>query len=202
MNKDFFIYCIPMLLAGLTAGSIFSVRQFITHHISPRIPQVARAAGDDLNHLKLNQVVDMLKMRTDSLLSLTSGVFMKRGSNLIYHLKSDKKFSKALGQMPGISKPTRALRQVADIAADMPTELWFDADYKQPCFVACGQATICYNLMTYIVRIHGNAPEQYTGQIKTLWDKTTADSNRMVEDPCVLVQERLEGMTLPRPPKN
>ncbi len=118
----------------------------------------------------------MLKMRMDSLLSLTGGVFMnrirtlvykmiynnkkyegKRVSNLIYHLKSDKKFSKALGKIPGIKKPTQALHQVADIAADMPTELW---------------------------------------------DQTTTDWNKMVEDPYVLLQERLPDKDLPRPPKN
>ena len=83
----------------------------------------------------------------------------------------------------------------------MPTELWFDADYKQPCLVACGQATICYNLMKYVVRIHGSDPEQYSGQVKSLWDQTRSDWNRMVEDPYVLLQERLEGKELPRPPK-
>ena len=218
---DFFIYCIPMLLAGFTAGSIFSVRQFIKRNVFPHIPQVGKAAWEDLKHLKLRQVVDMMKMRMDSLLSLTSGVFMnrirtlvynmiytnkkyegKRVSNLIYHLKSDKKFSKALGQIPGIKKPSQALHQVADIAADMPTELWFDADYKQPCLVACGQATLCYNLMKYIVRIYGSDPERYTPQIHGLWDRTMTDWNKMVEDPYVLLQERLPGKDLPRPPKH
>lgn len=217
---DFFMYCVPMLLAGLTGGSIFSVRQFIKHNVFPNIPQVGRTAWEDLKNLKLNQVVDMMKMRMDSLLSLTGGVFMnrirtlvykmiynnkkyegKRVSNLIYHLKSDKKFSTALGKIPGIKKPTQALHQVADIAADMPTELWFDADYKQPCLVACGQATICYNLMKYMVRIYGNDPKQYTPHVRDLWDQTTADWNKMVEDPYVLLQERLPGKDLPRPPK-
>lgn len=217
---DFFIYCIPMLLAGLTAGSLFSVRQFITHNLFPQIPQVGRAAWDDLKHLKLAQVVDMLRMRLDSLLSLTSGVFMnrirglvygliyrnpkyegKRVSNLIYHLKSDNAFSRALGRIPGIKKPGQALHQVADIAADMPTELWFDADYKQPCLVACGQATICYNLMKYIVRIYGSDPQHYTAPVQTLWDQLRADWNKLVEDPYVLLQERLPGKDLPRPPR-
>lgn len=218
---DFFMYCIPVLLAGLTAGSIFYVRQFIKHNVFPHIPQVGRAAWEDLKHLKLRQVVDMLKMRMDSLLSLTSGVFMnrirtlvykmiynnkkydgKRVSNLIYHLKSDKKFSKALGQMPGVKTPSEALHLVADIAADMPTELWFDTDYKQPCLAACGQATICYNLMKYIVRIYGNDTEQYSPQVLKLWEQTAADWNKMVEDPYVLLQERLPDKDLPRPPKN
>ena len=218
---DFFMYCIPVLLAGLTAGSLFFVRQFIKQNVIAHIPQIGEAAWGDLKHLKLNQVIEMMKMRMDSLLSLTSGVFMnrirtlvyktiynnkkyerKRVSNLIYHLKSDKKFSKALARIPGIKKPTKALHQIVDIAADMPTALWFDADYKQPCLVACGQATTCYNLMKYIVRVYGDDPGQYCPPVQKLWQQTTTDWNKMVEIPYALLQERLPGKQIPRPPGN
>ncbi len=218
---DFFMYMIPVLLAGLTAGTIFSVRQFIKHNVFPNIPQVGKVAWQDLKKLKLKQVVDMINMRVDSLFALTNSVFMnrirslvyniiyknekyegKRISNLIYHLKSNKKFSKYLDKMPGIKKPSPALHQVADIAADMPTELWFDSDYNQPCLVACGQATLCYNLMKYIVRIYGNDPSKYSAPVRDLWDQTTQDWNKMVEDPYVLLQERFPDKNLPRPPQN
>ncbi len=217
---DFFMYLIPVLLAGLTAGSIFSVRRFFKKNVFPNIPQIGKVAWKDFKKLKLKQVVDMINMRMDSLIALTTSVFMnrirslvyniiytneeydgKRISNLIYHLKSDKKFSKYLDKMPGIKKPSPALHQVADIAADMPTELWFDSDYKQPCLVASGQATLCYNLMKYIVRCYGNDPSKYSTPVRDLWDQTTKDWNKMVEDPYVLLQERFPDMNLPRPPK-
>ena len=56
--------------------------------------------------------------------------------------------------------------------------------------------------MKYVVRIYGNDPGQYPPQVQELWDQTMADWNKMVEDPYVLLQERLEGKDLPRPPKN
>ena len=218
---DFFMYMIPVLLAGLTAGSIFSVRQFLTNNIFPNIPQVGKVAWQDLKRLKLKQVVDMINMRVDSLFALTNSIFMnrirslvydivysnkeyegKRISNLIYQLKSDRKFSKELDNIPGIPKPSPALYQVTDIAADMPTELWFDSDYKQPCLVASGQATICYNLMKYIVRTYGKDPEKFSAPVRELWDQTTRDWDAMVEDPYVLVQERLPDRELPRPPQS
>lgn len=218
---DFFMYLIPVLLAGLTAGSIFSVRQFLKNNVFPNIPQVGKVAWQDLKGLKLNQVMDMINMRVDSLFVLTNSVFMnrirslvynivysnkkyegKRISNLIYHLKSNKKFSKYLDKIPGIKKPSPALYQVTDIAADMPTELWFDSDFKQPCLVASGQATLCYNLMKYIVRTHGKDTSAYSVPVRDLWDQITKDWNKMVEDPYALLQEHLPDKKFPRPPKN
>ena len=218
---DFFMYLVPVGLAGLTAGSIFWLRQFIKHNVFPNIPQVGTAVWEDLKNLKLKQVVDMIDMRVDSLFALTNSVFMirirslvysmiykdeeyegKRISNLIYHLKSDEKFSKYLANIPEIKKPSPQLYKVTDIAADMPTMLWFDADYKQPCLVASGQATMCYNLMKYIVRIFGDEPSKYSVPVRQLWDQTSEDWNKLVEDPYVLLQERLPGKNLPRPPKD
>lgn len=218
---DFFMYLIPFLLAGLTAGSIFSLRRFIRKNVFPYIPQVGKVVWQDLKRLKLKQVVDMINMRMDSLFALTNSIFMnrirslvydmiytdetydgKRISNLIYHLKSTKPFAKELADIPAIKKPGPALYQVTDIAADMPTELWFDSDYKQPCLVACGQASLCYNLMKYMVRTYGNDPSTYSAPVRVLWDQTTQDWNTMVEDPYTLLQERLPDQTLPRPPKD
>lgn len=40
-----------------------------------------------------------------------------------------------------------------------------------------------YNLMKYIVRIHGNDPLEYSAPVRELWEQTTKDWNKMVEDP-------------------
>jgi len=58
-----------------------------------------------------------------------------------------------------------------------------------------------YNLMKYIVRIHGNDPLEYSAPVRELWEQTTKDWNNMVEDPYVLLQERFPDKKLPKPPQ-
>jgi hypothetical protein len=217
------LYIIPILLAGTTAWGIWFLRRLVRDKILPAIASIGQPAQetswetswDDLKKLTLGQIIDMVNLRITSLLALTSSVFMgririlmyktvygddryknKRVSNLIYHLKSDSKFS----PLPlEVKKPSKLLNNIADIAANMPTLLWFDNDYELPCLVACGQATICYNLMKYLVRVYGNNPELYPENIKNLWNNLICDWNNMVEDPYALLRVRMPQIELPMP---
>ncbi len=87
-------------------------------------------------------------------------------SNLIYYLKSDNVFFNLLDKITEIEKPSPKLYQVIDIVANMSTELFFDKDYQLPFLVACGQTTMCYNLMKRIVRNYGAAAEDYPDDVK------------------------------------
>ena len=116
----------------------------------------------------------MLWLRLRSVVSLTASIFMKRiramgykqlyqdekyklrrVSNLVYHLQSSEPFATILAGH--VAPPSPALRRVADAAASMPTALWFQPEtpWQLPCLVAAGQATLCYNLMKQVVRLHG-----------------------------------------------
>lgn len=142
----------------------------------------------------------------------------KRVANLIYHItKSDEDFAEDFipdnvkrapdedicEYMPkGVLLPSRELRNIVTIAAKMPTTLWFDESYQLPCLAACGQATLCYNLMKFIVRNHGTNAKLYPEDVQVLWDRLVNDWKVLVADPYALLRELLPDTDLPIPPGN
>jgi len=161
----------PILLALGTAYALFVLRGEVGDKLLPLVPSVGATAWKDFRRLTVDQVVEMLSLRVYSLAVMAGSIFVKRIralgyrmlyrnekyerrriSNLVYHLKRDELFVDVLRGL--VQEPSQKLRAVAEAAAAMPTALWFDAEkpYQLPSLVASGQATLCYNLMTYVRR--------------------------------------------------
>ncbi|MGZ3871829.1 MAG: patatin-like phospholipase family protein [Mucilaginibacter sp.] len=126
----------------------------------------------------------MLQARIDSVLLLTTSVFMKRirqllynsfyGSpewknrgkgNHIYDLSFSNDINRNRTPKPPYLAPSRDLQIVAQVAFNMGTTLWFDKSdnqhlHDQGCIIACGQFTTCYNLLEYVDRLLNN-PSAY-----------------------------------------
>jgi hypothetical protein len=85
------------------------------------------------------------------------------------------------------------LKKVIESAAEMPTTLWFDPSKPQQLtnITVAGQATICFNLMQYIVRHYGESPETYNPAIKGLWDELRQDWELLNDNPNSLLKELL-----------
>ena len=220
--RDIFLYAIPLVLAGGTAGSIYWLRRFIDTHFLKKIPQIGTASWNDFKNISVNRLADMVNARLSSMMALTTHEFMvrirslidkivysdnhyrdRRVANYIYHLKSGRPFDKNLAGMNEIRKPGSELRNVATTAADMYSSLWFDRDkpWELPCLVASGHFTLCYNLLKHVVRVYGTDPSAYSDEVRNLWLKLAGDWNQMVQDPYALLHKRLPGMDLPLPPK-
>jgi len=214
---DLFVYLVPLALAVLTYVALCYGRRVIGRRVLPSIPQVGGAAWNDIKRLTLAQVLDMVNLRLTSLMSMANWVFMKRirslvfylvygneryenkrVSNLIYHLKIGKKFE----NLPDVPEPSADLQRVAEVAANMDTTLWLNERHQLPCLVACGQATLCYNLMKYAVRVHGDDPESYSREVRQCWDRLVDDWKALVGRPYKLLEERLPDAELPMPPRS
>lgn len=99
--------------------------------------------------------------------------------------------------------PSEALQQAAEAASTMGTTLWFTNEElegkknKLNALVACGQFTICYNLIDYIERVMKKdnkvSYEKYTPEVKAqidaLYAKLQEDWARFNEDPYWMVGE-------------
>ena len=66
--------------------------------------------------------------------------------------------------------------------------------------VACGQATMCWNLLEYLFRRHGGEPAGYPEQARALWERLVADWDAMNAEPYALLREALGGRELTKPP--
>ncbi|MEN8259013.1 MAG: patatin-like phospholipase family protein [Pseudomonadota bacterium] len=216
---NFFLVTVPAAQVGFAAYALIWVRRKVKKALD-KIPLVGRAAWKDIKLLTVDDVIDMISLRISSLFAMAGSVFMKRIrslvyglvygdfrkpvrkvldnlygekriSNLIYHLQSGEEFSKEL-KRAGINEPSAALRKVTDRAATMPTTLWFDKKDELPSLVASGQATLCYNLMKYLVRNFGENPADFPPDAGALWNKLVEDWEEFNKVPLHLVEKRLE----------
>jgi hypothetical protein len=148
-------------------------------------------------------LVDLVWLRAQSLIAMSSDVFMKsiRGlryrelyaneayrertlANLIYEL-AESQFRPRNG-LPEWLQPTPEMQLLAERAASMPTVLWFEYERQLPEVVACGRFTTCYNLLAHFVKRYGadfeRAPEeirQLGQQLRAWW---TSFQNKALQE--------------------
>jgi predicted acylesterase/phospholipase RssA len=123
---------------------------------------------------------NMILNRSNSLLQMTSEVFLKhirrlnynriykdktwknrRITNAIYELRSDEmKLKKRFenGTYPVYLAPSKKINEVSDLASNMGTTLWFSKEELKnekmlKALIACGQFTMCWNFLTYIYHL-------------------------------------------------
>jgi len=175
--------------------------------------------GDDdspelLDHLKvINRtpfpvLFYLAKLRATSVMKMVSDVFLKRIRSLQlaalfqsedwnYRIKTNNIYT--LLNKEDISNE---MQKVIKHANSMPTTLWFSETEKQngmlDDLIACGQLTMCYNLITYIERIQSEARkekiwdvlsktqqkdiERLNQELKTDWGKFETDPHWMLKD--------------------
>jgi hypothetical protein len=111
--------------------------------------------------------IDMVKARINSVLAMTSNVFMKRirqlqfnnlmnpGSraklvafNLIYTLNPTKDRFELWKLDPDL-KPTEEMKKISVLAEKIPTTLWMNQEQFQ-ILIACGRSTTCFSLLKYL----------------------------------------------------
>lgn len=204
-----FLGLIPVTLAVTAICTLIWVRGK-AKKILDKIPLIGRAAWNDIRNLTVDEVINMIGIRISSLFVLAGSIFMKRIrslvygliygdfrapvdkainemyegrriSNLIYHLQDGESFSHELINA-GIPKTSKTLSIVTTRAAKMPTTLWFDNEQQLQDLVVTGQATLCYNLMKYLVRCFGQKPEQFPENVKPIWAGLKADWQKFNEE--------------------
>jgi hypothetical protein len=106
-----------------------------------------------------------------------------------------------------VDPATMDLQSIIDAAASMDTRFWFEPDPGETGddkgrgeldrALVCGEATMCFNLMKFIDRVHG--PQPYSPEVDDLWQELTRDWKALVESPFCLLDERFTqaGLSLP-----
>jgi len=208
-GQHFFSALMPFILASLVTATLWYGRRVIRTQLLPLTPQVGVDGWRYLKTLKLNEALHFVWLRVDSLLALTQSEFMDRIKDLIFRqVYGDKRYDgKRISnridrlvarstELPGIAPLSEALKTMVKAAADMPTTLWFEPDQpdKERQIVAltvAGQATICFNLLQYIVRRYGADPAQYPPEIHSLWSTLQKDWEILNDSPKSLLEELL-----------
>lgn len=213
--KYLFLYAVPFVLSLTSAWVIWFLYKVVKEDVLTQIPLEGARAWDWIKRLTVGQVRNMLKLRVMSLLTLTSSVFMKRIRNLVYgliyghigdlHVKSryqKKRIANVIytlapsktkePPLDGIEKPSKALNQVACMAFNQGTTLWFDKDYEAPSLIAAGQASLCYNFFKLLARRYGKDPNQYAPEVKAKWMDLKSDWEQFNQDPFFALRDMVD----------
>lgn len=213
--KDFFSALMPLLLSALVTGTILYGRGQI-RKLLKQVPNLGIKSWQELKTLKVNQFIYIMSLRVTSLSALIRQVFMKRIRSLVFEQvyhdptynkaritnRIDRLLTRPIDNVPHIGVLENRLRTVINSAACMPTTLWFDADNvitiktatgnkhinELDSLVIAGQATICFNLLQYITRVYGKAPQSYPEKIHGLWQDLQRDWQDLNANPCVLLE--------------
>lgn len=205
---------VPLIMAALIIGALSFVRRLVFDTLIPAVPEASVDSWTYIRQMPVGQLWHMVELRWSSSLALGLSVVWKRLRNLGYrlvymneryegkrvsllleHLSRDVSFA----DLPGVEPVSPLLFDVTDETRAMTTKMWFDNACQLPCAVVTGQATICYNLMKFIVRKHGDEPARYPSEVMAMWNALTDDWARFRDEPYALLQHRLPGVTLSRP---
>ena len=71
----------------------------------------------------------------------------------------------------------------------MPTTLWFDDPADLQKLIACGEYSMCYNLIDYILRRYGQQKSKYPAWVRELLDRLVEDWKKFEVNPMMMARE-------------
>ena len=167
--------------------------------------RLARRRWKTMRGIRVSALMEMVGLRLSSTWALTSTIFLNRIRSLGYSMlenRDDVKDRLIKNEIYDIVvhrnkasryQPSAQMLAVAQRAASMETALWYDDDDQLKDLVACGQFTICHNLLEYIDKPRAGGEDQ--GQKAALYKKLEGDWEILNENPFALIDEleRSEG---------
>jgi hypothetical protein len=174
-GHDTLVYAIPILLT-LSVTSLIGLAWKKARDLGQYVQAMTGITPwPVLRRIKLKSLLQLLRTRAESLVALTSDVFMKRvrglvqkilfededykgrvAFNLIYDLNRNRP---ALYEKHPELEPSPDLREIARRAEAVDTTLWFDRESDLQDVIACGQATTCLTLLEYLYEHYSDEGE-------------------------------------------
>ncbi len=165
--------------------------------------RLARRRFKALRGLTVGELVEMMSRRLSSTWAMTVGVFFNRIRSLEYSLLENRNYFKdrlikneiheIVEQENQDSRhmPSAQMLAVTQRACAMEVQLHYDDDDQLKDLIACGQFTICYNLLEHIDKLRV-AREDKTLKA-TLYKKLEADWEILKVNPFSLIDEMERG---------
>ncbi len=201
---------IPAALSAGIGGSMLWLRRLVRQRAEAFGSETGSRAWRNIRRLTTAQFLDMMELRVTSLITLTSEVFMKRIRRLIYASVysnrdyDNKRVSNLIystlrsgdKNIPHWLIPSPAVVETAGRAVAMETTLWFTRESDLRDITACGQFTMCYNLLEFILRDAKRRGKAPSGKIRDIFDRAREDWERFKERPHWMVDEAAAGGTV------
>jgi predicted acylesterase/phospholipase RssA len=196
-----FLYLMPFILAASVAGLLFWVIRLVRRKQQVDISGSTFTLWPIVRRIKIPDLLDLLETRFGSLIALTSTIFLKRVRALTLSLvKEDEDlrhkvlfnvlYEMELNHPALIAKdpqiePSQALMGLAARAEKVDTKLSVSNQAELDDLIACGQATMCFNILKYLWEERETELRAQTQPIyglyqntMTLWLALKADPHR------------------------
>lgn len=183
---------IILTIFGIVTGRVKGfVTDWIRTMFRKNVPEPLVDEVLSFKNLRLDLVQRMLTERVSSTVVMVNDIFLKQIRRLNYkylYFKKGREYRSvtstvyqlngaktAYGRTPfnkKITKPTPELENIALLASQTPTTLWWDEDDiekgRMDTLIACGQFTTCYTLMDYILKLKASDITLTSAQISDI----------------------------------
>lgn len=187
------LYLMPFALAASTALLLLGVRSLVRRKRRVTIGGTVFDLWEIFKRLTLPDIFDLLETRFGSLVATSSSVFLKRIRGLLLTgAARDKDYEGKLifavlyemnlphptlyGRAPWL-QPSERLKAVAAAAEGTTTALWSEGDASLDGLALCGRATMCFNLLRFLVEARADrladpasAESELFGRAKAVWE--------------------------------
>ncbi len=191
---QFFLYAVPFLFSLAVVVALFWIYRRLKDAFAMLKDNFHLGnAWDDLRRLTVAEMISLVGLRVGSVMALTTKVFMKRIRGLIYKaVYLDKKYEgRRMANLiyslnerrPNFYKehpwlePSQDLRDRATWAEEYPTTLWFDHPADLDRLAKCGEETICFILLEFILKcrkeelaVPGSPVAKLFAELRQEWD--------------------------------
>ncbi|MDX6576891.1 MAG: hypothetical protein QOE96_2844 [Blastocatellia bacterium] len=207
LARAVFLYVIPLIFSLSIVIALRWTRRRLRDALVTVQAKTELELWPAVKRLTIPELLELIDSRLKSLIVLTSSVFMKRvrdlgfkdinvyeryrgklSANLIYSLNDATRFGDNIRTHN--LEPTAELQSIANDAEAVPTNLWFTEEATLRKLIVCGQASICFNLMKYMLEQksaelqdpNSRVSQVYASALK-VWDVLKTQPYALVRSP-------------------
>lgn len=193
ISRGIFLYFIPFILSLGVASLIIWARYSAVKAQNSILEQTGFHVWTYLKNLSMPEVIELVDSRVRSLVAMSGSVFMKRIRelgyekifatpdfekkvlpNVIYDMDNESRWGKEIIDR-GL-QPSTNLRMISRNAESYATNLWFLNENDLKNLIACGEATMCFKVLKYLLRyrsseiaIAGTPEAELFSRTKDIW---------------------------------
>lgn len=164
-----FLYVIPFLMAAGVAIFLGWGRSFAIEMLEKFNRETGIDVWTNFQKLSVPAAIEIMESRATSLVAMARSVFLKRIRdlgynrifdnpvfesklipNIIYDLDNESKWGPEINQSN--LQPSTELREISAQAEAYSTNLWFTRNEDLENLIFCGEATLCFNVLKYLLK--------------------------------------------------
>jgi predicted acylesterase/phospholipase RssA len=197
----FFVLLLPLTLTILFNIGLFFVIKYKSEYNTLEMQGQTFHLWESIKSLTIYDAVDLGLWRIKSLIVLSANIFLRRIRLMLStKIKSDDNFTKrvafnyiydlnpkddrpSLWNADEALRPTDEMKNVAQLAAEYPTNLWFSNEKALRSVIVCGQISLCFSILRHLIEELGTIPADPSSPNWVLYQEVKAKWMELKKNP-------------------